>query len=371
MATTTITATCACGTFNLKVELPDESLPIDCALCLCNSCRNVTGSCASSRIAIPPSQKIQTSDFDLTAHNTSYETTYYFCSTCGSHVLYKSAKQESWQLSTGILERTEGIVNWKGCKWVADTLDGGISVWLKVIEGAAGVSRPLRRWMLGDTKDGDLVPHSSLKALPAKDHTQIPEDRRLQAKCHCGGVKFYITRPNESSKKVWSPHPDLMVPYHSTISAKNTANDPWWLQENDTKYLAGTCACTSCRLNLGAEIQTWAFIPKPNIFQDDGNPLGFSMGTLRTYASSEGVWREFCRVCGATVFWHCAERPDVIDVSAGLFDREKGARVEEWLSWWKGRVSFRELCVSHSLVDSLESGMRFEEESDSSGRRGE
>jgi hypothetical protein len=195
------------------------------------------------------------------------------------------------------------------------------------------------------------VPDGELRALPT--NSNFNEGENLKAKCHCGGVKFHITRPDELSKKVTSPYPDLMVPYHER-SPSNPKNETWWLQEHDTKYLAGTCTCASCRLASGAEIQPWAFIPKCNIFQADGTPLDFNMGTLKSYASSEGVFREFCRVCGATVFWHCEWRPDLMDVSVGLFDPEHGARAEDWLSWWKGRVSFQEMSVSRSLVSSLD-----------------
>lgn len=243
-------------------------------------------------------------------------------------------------------------MRWTGCKWVEDTLDGGVSVWFKSITDPVGTNRPLKRWLLKDG-DGELVPENTLKILP-KDNRKTAD--KLKAQCHCGGVTFFVTRPNESSKAARSPFPDLMVPYHSHSNA-NPSNKPWWLRDGNTKYLAGTCTCTSCRLSAGAEIQPWAFIPKCNIFQEDGKPLDFGMGTLKRHESSKDVYREFCGVCGATAFWHCEERPDLIDVSVGLFDPEEGARVEGWLEWWTERVSFEELAVSRSLVVSLEAGL--------------
>jgi hypothetical protein len=63
-------------------------------------------------------------------------------------------------------------------------------------------------------------------------------------------------------------------------------------------------------------------------------------------------------VCGATVFWHCEERPGLVDVSAGLLDPEEGARVESWLDWCTERVSFEEMAVSRGLVQALEEGLR-------------
>lgn len=228
-------------------------------------------------------------------------------------------------------------------------------MWLKNLEDGAGNKRKLERWMLEE--DGELVPEGTLLKLPPKVKPEGKEER-LKAQCHCGGVKFYITRPNEHSKKAQSPFPDLMIPFHTGASSANPTGETWFLRENDTKYLAGTCACTSCRLSMGFEIQTWAFVPKCNIFQSDGSPIDFNIGTLKRYDSSPGVYREFCGTCGATVFWHCDFRPEVLDVSAGILDPSEGARVESWLDWWTERVSFSELAVSTSLVKSLEAGMK-------------
>jgi hypothetical protein len=102
----------------------------------------------------------------------------------------------------------------------------------------------------------------------------------------------------------------------------------------------------------------WAFIPKCNIFKEDGSPIDFNMGTMESYESSKDIWREFCKVCGATVFWHCKERPYLLDVSVGLLDPKEGARVESWLDWWTGRVSFSEMAVSTSLINALEEGLK-------------
>jgi hypothetical protein len=89
---------------------------------------------------------------------------------------------------------------------------------------------------------------------------------------------------------------------------------------------------------------------------------------LHSFASSEGVLREFCGVCGATVFWHDAYRPDVIDVSVGLLDAAEGARAERWLEWWTDRVSFSEdvetgrsgppAVAARDLITALEKGMQ-------------
>lgn len=86
--------------------------------------------------------------------------------------------------------------------------------------------------------------------------------------------------------------------------------------------------------------------------------MDFAKGTMKRYESSKDVLREFCSVCGATLFWHCKWRPDLIDVSVGLLDPKQGARADGWLDWWTDRVSFSELAVSKSLIGSLEEGLK-------------
>ncbi|RDL32619.1 uncharacterized protein BP5553_09075 [Venustampulla echinocandica] len=360
MEATTITATCACKAFTFQADYPNSLLPLPRALCLCTICRRLSGSCGISYIIVPPHQTISPTQYSLTAYKSSDVLTRYFCSTCGAHVLVYVTPKKAWHLSTGTWDRTEGLVKWTGSKALGGTLDGGISVWLKDIvasDSVDGTKSDLKRWMSQDMSgDIQLVPDTAMRALPEPPR----KTTKLKAECHCGGVKFYITPPNEASKTVRSPFPDLMVPYHNSTSSavENPNNETWWLRADDTKYLAGTCTCTSCRRASGFEIQPWAFVPKCNIFKEDGAPLEFNLGTLKQYKSSKGIYREFCSGCGATVFWHCDERPELIDVSVGLLDPEQGARVEGWLEWWPDRVSFSEMAVSKSLVASLEDGLK-------------
>ncbi|KAG0647417.1 hypothetical protein D0Z07_7214 [Hyphodiscus hymeniophilus] len=355
-AATMVATSCACKAFQLTITLPASSIPHERALCLCGSCRRFSGSLGTSYLLLPKSQKIDPTSYSLRAYPSSERTTRYFCSTCGAHTVSRLHTLGSWALTSGLLERTEGIMKWMGCKWVEDTLDGGLSVWFNSIVDPDGTERPLKRWKLQDGKEGELVPAEALRKFSPEKQAEAGEER-LKVECSCGGVKFYITRPNAASKTARSPFPDLMVPYHSASPA-NPENKTWWLRAGDTKYLAGTCTCASCRLASGFEIQPWAFIPKSNIFREDGQQMDYEMGTSKRYASSEGVSREFCGVCGATVFWHCKERPELVDVSVGLLDPAGGARVESWLEWWTERVSFEELAVSRSLVRSLEEGLK-------------
>lgn len=89
----------------------------------------------------------------------------------------------------------------------------------------------------------------------------------------------------------------------------------------------------------------------------NSDPLENDMGTLNQYGSSKGVYRNFCSICGATVFWHNDERPYLIDVSTGLLEAESGARAEELLEWATARVSFQEEAQNKALIETLREGL--------------
>ncbi|MCJ1338025.1 hypothetical protein MMC09_003309 [Bachmanniomyces sp. S44760] len=195
--------------------------------------------------------------------------------------------------------------------------------------------------------------------------SKAQSDDTLLCHCLCGGVGFTITRPNARSSAFHSPWPDLIKPYHADPGADSNPRDAkWWLSSDATRYLAGTCTCISCVRSSGHDIQFWAFIPRTNILLPDGSELNFknpnpeAMGTLKQYQSSSGVYRVFCAVCGATVFWHCDARPDLIDVSVGLMSGGGGDLLEDWLQWWTERVSFIEDAHNRALANDLGRGLR-------------
>jgi hypothetical protein len=49
---------------------------------------------------------------------------------------------------------------------------------------------------------------------------------------------------------------------------------------------------------------------------------------LRTFASSEGVTREFCGRCGSQLFWSRDDRPDVVCIAVGTVEGDPGGRPE-------------------------------------------
>jgi len=253
-----------------------------------------------------------------------------------------------FEVATGLLEESNGIVQFQGHMWIEDTRDGGGSEWIPTIG-----SRPAERWLVKPRESTEIPIGWRSQMSPARS---VGQDEKLRAHCHCGGVEFFITRPTRKSLDASSPYPDLLVPYHSGLSG-NPDNTPWWLSKDGKRYVAGPCTCNSCRLVTGFDVVEWAFVPIANIELPDGKPFQPSFGTLKEYRSSEKVPRRFCGRCGATVFWHGDERPTLIDVAVGLLDADSGSRAEEWLQWSTDRVSFGEDALNKELISSLHSGL--------------
>ncbi|KAL4949964.1 Mss4-like protein [Aspergillus filifer] len=329
---------CLCGTV-VQQGLLDRSIDA-LNVCHCADCRAVSGQICTSYYRLQTKPNI----VSLVEYQQSDTLDRYFCGVCGAHVFAYVQRTGHFFVASGVIDdppQTENIRHWG----VNDTEDGGLSSFLPgdVQEGSLC-------WL--ESHSGDQGPERTKSARQRKNPAQ------LLLQCHCEGIELYITPPDSSSEKPWSPWPDLIVPYYSADSAENKEDAKWWLRAAKTKYIAGTCACRTCRKASGFPIQTWAFIPKSNILTEQQSETTFREGTLKRYDSSPGVYREFCGRCGASVFWHCDQRPLLIDVSVGSLRAESGARAEEWLEWATGRTSFAELAVDKSLIRLLEAGMK-------------
>ncbi|KAK8112839.1 Mss4-like protein [Apiospora sp. TS-2023a] len=417
MKGTAYNISCHCGNAAQTVfstpQSPGETEPRPLDLCHCKSCRHNTGVACVSYMGLAAAPSLD----GLRAYEATPQFTRYFCATCGCHICWRhenagdrGPRKVMYAVATGVIVgRVDEVEEKKRADDgdagdqssgafapeeqygrhinVAGTKDGGLSRWMPRIDGRAMETHP--DW--GDDPSG-----FSLAAGPA---TASANAGVLDGFCHCGTVQLLITRPDASSRLPRSGYSDLIVPFHTgSPRITNPDDEKWWLRPSQDssapiRYLAGTCACRSCRLISGFEIQTWAFIPRsnihlcfgapvdatdPDIAEEDYQPLDFaalaassgqgSKKVLQSYESSPGVMREFCAKCGATVFWHDKWRPDLIDVSVGLLDAPEGVRAESWLDWWTGRVSFAEDAGNGrhgevakravGLIQSLEDGLK-------------
>ncbi len=340
---------CACKKAGGSVEVPTSAFPLPLTLCHCNSCQHQTGQVAALFVRLPDDAQ------DFTVHGTpaSYKVTdaltRHFCTTCGSNIFVDVERAGYKSLCSGAITDDSIATRLNEHIFVKDTKDGGMSSWLPSLQAWEGYglhSKP-------------VDPNQPLGEPSEVDKRRTESE--LPAYCECRKVEFKITKPNEKSTNLRGPFADLLAPYDSSDPEviQNKDDTKWWLRRQGSKYLAGTCACNSCRTNSGYDIQTWAFVPKVNLFHTDGSPLEIgTMQGLAEYKSSQGVHRYFCNTCGATVFWYTDSRPDLIDVSVGLLDAEEGTRAGSWLQWWTDRISFEEDAPNKSLIASLKSGLK-------------
>ena len=332
---------CACRQVTGSFKAHDRDLPLPLILCHCTTCRHHSGQLCESGATIPGGAEFEVHG-PLEFYKASAAVFRFFCSNCGANVYFEDTDREERDICTGVLEKADGLVRLKEHIFVVDTKDGGLSDWIPDVDAWEGFSNASKKLGPGWKDDS--------KASPEKA-------KELHAYCACKGVRFKITRPDESSATFTAPRGDIVGP-PATGHDPLKPDEQWWLRDNGTKYLGGTCACNECRLASGFDIQAWAFVPEANIRQLDGTPLDFSAGTLKRFESSPGTFREFCGKCSATVFWHSVHRPRLVDVSVGLLDAEEGARAEEWLGWETERVSFEEEAQNQVLIAGLSAGLK-------------
>lgn len=360
----TVKATCHCGEAVHEITLSSNAFPLPAWFCTCDSCRHMTGGMYLSCAFLPSSYKPSPALLGkLTAFEFSKTITQYFCKQCGAQMLvhclgkYNAPETaEHWDALTGSLEQFDGVVDVKGYEYIVNTRDGGFTDFLHSIN-----DRALKRWPL-DFDEGSELPLYWRPPKLAKPPAAID---RLPAHCKCKGVSFYITRPSQQPIPTDKPWPEALIPnYDQAQDLDDAAQESWWLRAKKGKFLAGLCACDTCRLVSGMDITAWAFVPAIDMTLDSEGKVPFTtdFGTLKSYNSGPGVTRHFCSRCGATVFYDHVDRNrmQLLDVAVGLLAAPEGARAESWLEWRTERVSFPEDTVgrARSLIEGLENGLR-------------
>ena len=367
-----LSVSCLCGKTRATFKLPESSFP-QLELCHCTTCRHQSGQLATFVITIPSTH---TSTFEIQGPLTSYQTskslTRYHCSSCGANVYFNDHSHGLIEVWAGLLDQMHLLRSYHQI-FLSDTRDGGMSVWFP--------DTPLWSEWPDESEKVDISTYTSAKSPP----NQI-EDRSdfLSCHCHCGGITFRIAAPPKHSKDFPAtfsagPYPDLLVPHvEKSPLQPNRDNEPWFLRpvsdgngNHNTKYLAGLCACRSCRKASGGVFQAFAFIPRHLILSAHSNDIldlealrlkadatGHRAGTLKTYNSSPNTYRDFCSGCGATVFWRSDERKDVVDVSVGLIDAASDVRAETWLDWYTDRISFEEGANDEPILTTVKDGLR-------------
>ena len=359
----TLNITCFCRSTQGFLKVLSSRLPLSLIFCHCITCRHQSGNifCAYFAAQSAP-DSIFVVHGPLAEYKSSARVSRFFCGKCGTNVYTFDHSSSRTNICSGALdwEGRDNILSLGSHEFVSDTKDGGSSIWLQATLQPETVP-----------SSADLVfpfPSTQTAARPQK-HSD-----KLRCHCHCRGVQFQIVPPYKDSEEVSpGPLPDLLTPYVTRAhlsemeqqECENHRGVQWHIRPpHNTRFLAGNCACRSCRKSSGYDIQSWAFVPLVNILSIDNKPIDVDLvelkkeGFLKTYCSSQGRYREFCGRCGATIFWRCDWRPKLLDVSVGLFEEaDEGARAEGWLDWCLDRISFEEEAENDELLRRLKEGL--------------
>lgn len=247
-----------------------------------------------------------------------------------------------WGLCSGMVSAWKGLDVKRLSEYMGSehTGDGGAGVWM---DGAKDM-----KWF-GDGYQGTEMREVQMKEWKeeTKEKVKLLEEEakegeeRLEFNCACGGIEGYVVRPWLERLKSADRHP---------------------------KYVGGVCSCTSCRVTSGWECFAWVYVPLENIFihgkrmKFDGNgpPTTDVTTPIKHYQSRSDVWRSFCGTCGAKVFYTRITRPTepafVVDLAAGLFKSDVGARAEDWVIW-KPDVDFEGEATDLKFTRAMNQGM--------------
>ncbi|KAM3516774.1 hypothetical protein NHJ13051_009597 [Beauveria bassiana] len=180
--TVKIIARCLCQANELSWKLPKSTLPLNTGICHCNSCRHGTGTLGGFMACEWPLPVPELPGCSRAAFSPRADV--YFCATCGTLMFMRKRTQPSWTgLALGALEDPTAICRLTMHLCLADTKDGGMSVWLDRVNGAR-----LKKYA-----DADL--QSEFEGVTARGGGE----GNLKASCKCRGVQFEITRSRELS----------------------------------------------------------------------------------------------------------------------------------------------------------------------------
>ena len=215
------------------MEVPTSALPLKLVLCHCDSCRHVSGVLCCAVPRLPKDVKPLQVQGKAEVYHTSKDSarSLCFCGICGTHVYEDSPDLSKIGLCLGALERQDGIVELDSHIFVADTKDGGLREWLLDVPAWEG-------WYDGQSKE---IERGQAYSKPAPS-VSLPSNALLHAYCHCRGVQFNVTRLDPKQFAEYDPTEEV------------------WMHAQEGKYSACVCACNSCRLGTGYDLQAWSYV---------------------------------------------------------------------------------------------------------------
>jgi hypothetical protein len=92
------------------------------------------------------------------------------------------------------------------------------------------------------------------------------------------------------------------------------------------------CHCESCRRASGSHVVAWATVARETFLIS---------GSLRTYASSPPVLRQFCEQCGTPMTYWNEGSPETIDITIATLDTPEALEPVDHI-WMEDAVSWDE-----------------------------
>lgn len=330
----TLTGHCLCKSIHFTVTIPASSLPLPVHLCHCPTCRYTHGTLCIFHACLPhgtqpefvaPSSLAAATGY---VHENGAACERLFCSTCGCHFgdrdlePDKETGRPDWRVATSLFDsHGEDTFQMRShCFTDCAPAPGGLYDWLPTMDG-----RPLHTFNPSPDDEG-WAPRAPERDPPPQEFDAAGKER-LRAQCHCGGVSFTIPRPTV---------PEVTGDEFLNQFVSRVAKDKW---------MALLDVCRDCMLVDGTHVAAWMFVPLALLEPKIGEDL--RIGTAKVYASSEGVLRAFCGVCGATVFfdWE-GRRPSaashVVNVSIGILRAPEGVLADRWIRWRTRDVAWPE-----------------------------
>lgn len=338
----TVTSQCLCKAHTFTASVEKSALPLSATPCHCDSCRHSTGALYLSVASWPNLNEDLSS---LQGYLFSESLVDYSCGTCGTHMFCKRTRPGSKPMVfTGTLNDATNLIRYDNHIFVADTVDGGATEWLRKNHLDGGQVRRWKAWNESDGKPGDELPSSwpEPSVLPKPLEKVVPGSTPFH--CLCRGVNLAL---RSAADLATTPREDL----------------PFYIDPDTHKYLVTSCACESCRRSCGIDMMSWTYgllthVEFPSGSGDGSSTIGGfpssvkalkeavtaerkdpRLGTLALYKSSADVERYHCSRCSAQVFYAVADRPGTIEISVGLLSHPSGARAEGLLRWDYGSLS--------------------------------
>ncbi|KAF9529379.1 hypothetical protein CPB83DRAFT_852567 [Crepidotus variabilis] len=278
-----VKANCHCGLNNFQIPILTSTLPQGFDMCHCNACRHITGQMflhvvlmdgppLSVDSGLTPDTHEPADLSTLSMCKASDKVLRYFCPRCFAHILYdlhQPNQLHTWAVSSGAMERAEGLVKTGYHIFVPDTLDGGVADHVRYLNG-----KEMARYMGWEgSKQVPIGWKSESLSISAST-----EEERLHAYCHCKQISLYLTRPKN----------DL----GQSKQEQNPGTEP--------RFIAGHCFCTSCRLTSGSLFVTYIDVPLRNIF-DANKGQAIQIISAKEVSTTLGGLKAWCNMSALLV----------------------------------------------------------------------